>query len=192
MLNRTQNVRLYCCVILLWLFSLTATTAAEIEGVVFVDRHQIGQVPLVLHNVGLLRYRYFIKAYVAALYLGEKVRPEDVLTDVPKRLELHYFWPIKGPDFGKAADQILAENFPAATLASLRPRLEQLHGWYENIQPGDRYALTYLPGVGTELALNGAPKGTIKGADFAAAYFAIWLGEKPLDKSLKAQLLAYP
>ena len=56
------------------------------------------------------------------------------------------------------------------------------------MKPGDRYALTYIPGVGTELALNGKPKGVIEG-DFAAAYFAIWLGAKPLDASLKAQLL---
>jgi hypothetical protein len=192
MLCRIHNVRICCLVVLAWLFSPITTTAAEIEGVGFVDRYQAGSVPLVLHNVGLLRYRYFIKAYVAALYLGEGVQPEDVLTDTPKRLELHYFWSIKGPDFGKAADKILAENFSAATIALLHSRLERLHDWYENVQPGDRYALTYLPGVGTELALNGIPKGTIEGADFAAAYFAIWLGEKPLDRSLKTQLLANP
>jgi hypothetical protein len=49
--------------------------------------------------------------------------------------------------------------------------------------------LTYIPGRGTELALDGRPKGVIGGADFAAAVFAIWLGPKPLNKSFKAQLL---
>ncbi|MGE0679962.1 MAG: chalcone isomerase family protein [Candidatus Binatia bacterium] len=192
MLSRTHKARVCCFVAVVWLFFPITATAAEIEGVAFADRYQAGNVPLVLHNVGLLRYRYFIKAYVAALYLGKGVRPEDVLTDAPKRLELHYFWSIKGPDFGKAADKILAQNFSAATIAPLRSRLERLHGWYENVQPGDRYALTYLPGIGTELTLNGAPKGIIAGADFAAVYFAIWLGEKPLDRSLKTQLLTRP
>ncbi|HSL99549.1 MAG TPA: chalcone isomerase family protein [Candidatus Limnocylindria bacterium] len=28
-----------------------------------------------------------------------------------------------------------------------------------------------------------------KGADFASAYFAIWLGRNPIDKPLKEQLL---
>ena len=192
MLCRTDKVRICCFVILVWLFPPITTIAAEIESVTFADRYQAGNVPLVLHNVGLLRYRYFIKAYVAALYLGKGMQPEDVLTDAPKRLELHYFWPIKGPDFGKAADKILTENFSTALIALLRSRLERMHSWYENVQPGDRYALTYLPGVGTELTLNGTSKGIIEGADFAAAYFAIWLGEKPLDKSLKTQLLARP
>ena len=35
-------------------------------------------------------------------------------------------------------------------------------------------------------------KGTIQGADFAAALFSIWLGGKPIDKTLKKQLLGAP
>ena len=180
---------LTACVFFVWLFLGTAADAATIEGVTFADRYQAGTTTLTLNNVGLLRYRVIFKGYVAALYLGEAVRPEQVLTDVPKRLELEYFWSIAGPDFSKAAEKILADNFPAAQITSFRSRLDRLNTLYENVKPGDRYALTYIPGVGTELALNGKPKGVIEGADFAAAYFAIWLGAKPLDASLKAQLL---
>ncbi len=173
----------------LLLLSSTAQ-AATIEGVTFSDSYKAENTPLQLNNVGLLRYRVLIKAYVAALYLGEGIQANAVLTDVPKRLELHYFWSINGPDFGKAADSLLSDNVPAETLQSLRSRLDRLHALYENVKPGDRYSLTYIPGRGTELALNGVPKVTIEGADFAAAYFAIWLGQKPLDSSLRDQLLA--
>lgn len=175
-----QTVSLILCV---------TASAATIEGVTFADRYQAGTTPLVLNNVGLLRYRVIFKGYVAALYLGEGVRPEDVLTDVPKRLELEYFWSITGADFGKAAEKILSDNFPAAQIDSFRSRLDRLNALYENVKPGDRYSLTYMPGVGTELALNGKSKGIIEGTDFGAAYFAIWLGTKPLDTSLKVQLL---
>lgn len=177
-------------VVIVSLFVGVTASAATIEGVTFADRSQAGPTPLVLNNIGLLRYRVIFKGYVAALYLGEGVRPEDVLTDVPKRLELEYFWSIAGADFGKAAEKILSDNFPAVQIAPFRSRLDRLNTLYENVKPGDRYALTYIPGVGTELALNGKPKGIIEGADFGAAYFAIWLGAKPLDTSLKAQLLA--
>lgn len=181
-----------CCFLFFSLNLLVAQAlhAAEIEGVTFADRYQAGDTLLLLNNVGLLRYRIIFKGYVAALYLGEGVRPEDVLTNVPKRLELQYFWAIKGTAFGKAANKILEQNFSSEHLAILRARLQRLDALYENVHPGDRYSLTYLPGVGTELALNGTPKGMIEGADFAAAYFAIWLGENPLDDSLKSQLLA--
>ena len=60
---------------------------------------------------------------------------------------------------------------------------------YRDVQPGDRYSLTYIPGRGTELALNGQPIGMIKGADFAAVIYAMWLGDKPMNKSFKRQLM---
>jgi len=179
----------WCMLAWLCLVSTPLARAAEIAGVTFADRYQTGETTLVLNGVGLLRYRIFIKAYVAALYLGEGVRPEAVLSNVPKRLELEYFWSIAGPDFGKAAEKVLADNFSPDVIAPLRSRLERLNTLYQNVKPGDRYALTYIPGVGMELALNGTPKGTIEGADFATAYFAIWLGNKPIDASMKAQLL---
>jgi len=163
--------------------------AAEIEGVRFADRVRSHDVQMGLHCLGLLRYKVFIKAYVAALYLGEGVAAGDVFDDVPKRLELSYFWSIDGADFGRAGDEILGRNVDARTLATLRPRLARLNGWYRDVKPGDRYALTYLPGVGTQLALNGAELGVIDGADFARAYFRIWLGDDPIDPRLRDQLL---
>jgi hypothetical protein len=60
---------------------------------------------------------------------------------------------------------------------------------YRDVKPGDRYALTYIPGSGTELSFNGSPLVVIDGADFAAAYFSIWLGKRPLDPGLKDKLL---
>lgn len=170
---------------------LLATTApaSTIEGVQFADTFRQADVPMRVHCVGLLRYMVLIKGYVAALYLGEGAAATDVLKDVPKRLELHYFYSIKGSDFGKAADQILGNNLGAEAVQRLRPRLDRLHALYEDVQPGSRYSLTYIPGKGTELALDNVLKGTIEGADFAAAYFSIWLGDKPIDVSLRDQLL---
>ena len=165
-------------------------TAADMEGVHFAEQYQRDDVTLALHCVGLLRYKVLFKGYVAGLYLGAGVAAEDALADVPKRLELSYFWSIKGSDFGKAGDEILARNVDPDTLARLRPRLEQINALYETVNPGDRYALTYVPGLGTELALNGRSKGVIPGADFAAAYFRIWLGDQPIDAALRDQLLA--
>ncbi len=164
--------------------------AAEIEKVRFADSVRAGGAALPLHGVGLLRYKKFIKAYVAALYLDSSVNSRDVLSDVAKRLEIEYFWKISGPDFGKTANQIMARTHPADELSPIRPRIDQLHALYRDVKPGDRYALTYLPGVGTELALNGKPIVTIPGADFASVYFAIWLGEKSGSDSLRVQLLS--
>jgi hypothetical protein len=172
--------------------------AKEIEGVRFADEVQAGLVTMRLNDVGLMRYRYVIKAYVAALYLGAGARglgagarATDVLADAPKRLEIEYFYAIPATGFANATNDGIAANVSPEIGAALRPRIDRLNGLYRDVKPGDRYALTYLPGTGTELALNGTTLGTIEGADFAAAVFAIWLGPNALDASLKAQLLGH-
>jgi hypothetical protein len=169
-----------------------SSTAAEIEGVHFADQYRRDDVTLPLRCVGLLRYKVLFKGYVAGLYLGDGVAADQALADVPKRLELSYFWSIKGADFGEAGDAILARNLDPEALQRLRPRLEQINALYESVKPSDRYALTYVPGIGTELSLNGRRKGVIPGADFAAAYFRIWLGDDAIDLALRDQLLDCP
>ena len=160
----------------------------EIEGIAFERSIVAGEVPLELHAVGVLEW-FFLTGYVAGLYLGPDTKPENVLADRPKRLELHYFYAIDGSDFGPAAWKVMTRNLDAPTLERVRQRADRLAGAYEDVTPGDRYALTYLPGVGTQLTLNGEPKVTIEGADFAAAYFGVWLGKQPIDTPLRDQLL---
>ncbi len=163
-----------------------AMTVAEVT---FADSVQAGSVTLPLYNAALLRYLKFIKVYVAALYLPAGVTADRVLTDVPKRLVLHYLVSFDRDDFIEGAESVLQRNQTPAELAAIRSRIERLNAAYLAVKPGDRYALTYLPGKGTELALNGTPLVVIEGADFAAAYFGIWLGKESLDDTLKEDLL---
>lgn len=171
-----------------------AALASEIEGVGFADRLRVEASELQLHGTGLLRVGIFLKGYVAALYLGDafqgEATPQNVLADVPRRLEIEYFWGIPADEFAKATSELIGRNTDATTFESLRRRIDRINGLYEDVEPGDRYAITYLPGVGTELALNGRRLGIVEGADFSAALFSIWLGEQPLDESLRRQLLA--
>jgi hypothetical protein len=162
--------------------------AAEIEGVAFADRLTVGRTSLGLRGTGLLR-KFLIKGYVAALYMADDVPSASVLSNVPKRLEIEYFRSVSADAFAKAGDQYVARNVDAPALMRLRPRLDQLNTLYRDVEPGDRYSLTYVPGWGTELSLNGEPLGRVPGADFAAAVFSIWLGEDPMDEPLKRRLL---
>ena len=170
--------------------TLTGTSfGAEIEGVSFSDAHTVDDTRFTLVGTGLLRYMVFIKAYVAVFYLEEGVAAEDVLSDIPKRLEIEYFHAIKTEDFAVSMNKLIPENIGFEKTNRLRPRIDRMNMLFENVRPGDRYSLTYIPGKGTELALNGQPKGTVEGADFAAAMFSIWLGPRPIKRSLKKALL---
>lgn len=171
------------------LVATTSTAASSLHGVSFEEHRRIGDQELRLHSVALLRYRVVFKGYVAALYLGEGVTPEQVMQDVPRRLEIEYFWAIPADAFQQVTREGIARNVDARELADLEARIERFNRFYADVQPGDRYSLTYLPGIGTELSLNGERRGVIEGEDFAAALFSIWLGEEPFDDGLKAKLL---
>ena len=182
-------MRLGLAAVVFFAAMLRPAAAAEIEGVTFAEQVEADGATLHLHNVGLLWYRIFFKGYVAALYLPSGVPAAKVLTDVPKRLEIEYFWSIDGDQFGPAGEKVLRENVSADTVRSLRERLDRIDALYPSVRPGDRLSLTYVPGKGTTLARNDEPLGTIEGADFAAAYFAIWLGPEPIDADLRNALL---
>jgi hypothetical protein len=171
-------------------FAATSSGAAnKIEGVEFDEEITAGDRMLALQSLGLLRYRVLFKGYVAALYLEPGAAPESALDAVPERLKLEYFWEIGGEKFGPAAESVLERNLDEESLERLRPQIEALHQQYRDVKPGDRYALTYLPGEGTELAKNGLRLALVPGEEFAPAYFGIWLGEDPLDRDLRDQLL---
>ena len=89
----------------------------------------------------------------------------------------------------KGGEALLARNVKADALVSLRERLELINRAYRDVREGDSYTLTYVPGKGTTLRLNGSPLVTVPGHDFAAAYFRIWLGDDPISKSMRDTLL---
>ena len=162
---------------------------AEIEGIRFENSYAMEGIRLKIQGAGLLRYLGVIKVYVGALYLEEGSSVEDVLSDKPKRLEVEYFHALKGEDFGVTTNKVIEKNTDALTLQRIRPQIDYHNSLYEDVQPGDRYSLTYIPGRGTELALNGKSKGIIKGADFSTALFSMWLGKFPMNKPFKNQWL---
>ena len=179
-------------VLLALAFAPLPARAITVEGVTFAREVRVGDATVPLRNAALLRYLFVLKAYVAALYLPADVAAEQALADVPKRLEISYLVAIRGEDFDKGAAPVLRRNLTAAELERLQQRLDRLNAAYRDVQPGDRYALSYHPGRGTELSLNGIPLVTIEGADFAAAYFGVWLGREPIDNDLKKSLLKGP
>jgi len=188
-MNRINNRKSAIMLVAMAFVLLAAGLNAEqIDGAYFQKTLFVDNTPLKLAGAGLLRYWGF-KAYVGAFYLEEGFTIEEALSNRAKRIEIEYKRSIKGKDFGPATDKSFAKNVDAATLKRLRPQIDYHNSLYEDVKPGDRYSLTYIPDRGTELALNGNPKGLIEGADFAAAVFSIWLGSKPINKSFKKQIL---
>lgn len=169
-----------------------AAQAASVGGVSFPEAVEAGGERLEPRGAGILRVYGIVRAYAACFYLPRTVSSGQALGEVPRRLEIEYFHPISAADFTRATEAGVARNASLTGLERLRPAIRALNALYRDVRPGDRYALTYVPGEGTTLELNGVPLGTVPGAEFSAALFAIWLGENPLDARLKAALLGEP
>lgn len=162
----------------------------RIKDARFDARIALTEQPLHLRGAGLYTYGVFIDVYAAALYLPLQATQTRVLEpDVAKRLEIVYFVDITREQFAQAAMKTLAQQLSDTEMLKLRKRIDQLHGLYRNVNKGDRYALTYRPNQGTTLELNGNVLGTVHGADFASAYFSIWLSKQPIAPALKDTLL---
>jgi hypothetical protein len=166
-----------------------AAGAAEIADIKFEKQYTAPETALELKGVGLLRYLGLFKVYAGAFYLEEGTPTNEALTDRAKRLEVEYLRSFKGEEFGPATVEMMKKNVDKATIERLRQQIDHHNSLYEDVGPGDRYALTYIPGKGTELALNGEPKGIVEGADFATALFSIWIGQEPIDETFKHQIM---
>lgn len=172
-------------------FPLLLSVASPVKASenVFPPEVAYKDVKLSLHGHALLRYKVVFKVYNIALYLADGVPAERVFDDVPKRLEVKYLLGLTKANILEAGDVALRASVDPATLESLKDRIDQINSLYQDVGKGDTYAITYIPGEGTELALNGERKGIIDGADFAAAYFKIWLGDNAPRPDVRDKLL---
>jgi len=172
----------------------SSAAAATLEGQEFDDTIRLSNRDLRLNGLGVRRI-FFIKAYVAALYVGERVGSslEVALMPGPKRLQLRMLQNAGPDDFTSALVAGIRKNTSDAEQVRLGDRIAQLQHTIERIgrtAKGDNITLDYLPEFGTRLAVNGVSQGhAIAGADFFDALLGIFAGDKPVDSRLKKGLL---
>ncbi len=181
--------RVFFILFLVAFWAGVSAASVAVEGVLFPRDIEVGNTRMALQGYGLLRYMIFVKAYVGAFYVDELSKEQDVLGPVAKRLELEYFHAVTSEDIARATRRKIADNISVEEAALLQPRIDRFAALYRDVEPGDRYALTYIPDAGTELALNGEPLGVIPGDDFQRAVFAIWLGPFPIDRKFRQSLM---
>lgn len=135
-------------------------------------------------------YRFFFNLYDAALYAPGDATAEQILdATTPFRLQFRYLRTIDKSIVLKSADRMLEKNLSPEERSQIAERVDRINEAYTTVKDGDTSSLTYQPGRGTTLKINGEPQLTIAGEDFAKLYFRIWLGPQPISKSLKANLL---
>ncbi len=176
---------------LLGLLAGTAQANVSAGDASFAERVEVDGETLTLAGAGVIKYRIIFTVYGAALYVPNGTAPESVLSaQTPKRLDIEYFYEITPQQIMEGANTILDRQLDPEERQAVDERLRRFQGWFEAVGSGDRYTMIYRPGEGTTLLFNGQEKGTVEGADFAAAYFGIWLAEDSLSDRLKNDLTA--
>lgn len=179
--------------------ALGSAVAAEVAGVKLEDKVSIqpGGPELVLNGAGL-RTRAIFKVYVAGLYLPEKkaAAADAIAAPGPKRVSMTLMRDLKAEDLVKALNEGMEKNNSPADMAKLKSQvgeLTQIMSSLGEARKGDVIALDFLPETGTRVSVNGEARGKpIAGADFYRALLRVWLGDNPVEDSLKKAMLGQP
>jgi hypothetical protein len=168
--------------------------AVEVAGVKFDDTATVAGQTLKLNGAGL-RTKVIFKVYALGLYLQDKKTTVADVLAAPgaRRVQIVVLRELTSEDFGKAFMAGLNDNTDAAERGRIVPQTKQFGEMFASIpglKKGDVLTVDWIPGSGTQCALNGKPIGTVlPDQAFYNAILRIWIGDKPVDSSLKPQLL---
>lgn len=188
----TISINIRRAALLAALLAAPGLHAAEVAGIKVEDSLRVGSSELLLNGAGL-RSKLFIKVYVGALYVSQKSTTPTALLDstAPRRMQLRLLRDLGADALHEALEDGLNSNNTPAELAEIKSQSEQLAGIMKGIgkvREGDTVAIDFQAD-GIAVSLNGEARGKVAGANFARALLKVWLGDKPVDASLKKALL---
>ena len=170
-----------------------SSQAAEVGGIKFDDTTKVAGKELKLNGLGI-RTKFIVKVYAAGLYLPEKknTAAEVLKLEGPRRVTLVMMRDISSDDFGKAFMDGLNDNVDKAEKSRLVAQISkfgEMFALLESLKKGDVLHLDWT-GSATQCELNGKKIGEpVPDLAFYNAVLRIWLGDKPVDRSLKPALL---
>jgi len=171
-----------------------AAQAIEVGGLKFDDTVKVAGKELKVNGAGV-RVRIVVKVYSLVLYLPEKKDTAAGVLDSPgpRRFSLGLLREVTGDDLGQAFMAGITANTDKAERSKFVNQLTQFGEAFVSIpagKKGDVISVDWVPDVGTVMTYNGKPLGEpMKDIAFYNAVLKIWLGDKPVDSSLKPQLL---
>lgn len=175
-------------------FACNAQAAIDVNGIKFEEVTKVAGKDLTLNGAGM-RTKVVIKVYAAGLYLPEKKKEvADILKlEGPRRVTLVMARDIASEDLGKAFMDGINDNLEKAEktrIAGQIAKIGEMFASIDAIKKGDTLHMDWIPGTGTVCELNGKRIGEpVSDVNFYNAVLRIWLGDKPVDRSLKPALL---
>jgi hypothetical protein len=182
---------------LLLALTLPVLAVTDVAGVRFAETTKVGAGETALNGAGMRGVR-FLKGYAIAMYLPHRASTaeEALAMKGPKRLNIVPLINTPGEAFATALPNGIRKNHSEQHVATLDARIQALKATLmgiNTIAKGANVNLDWLPdahGGITRLTINGEAQGDdIAGEDFYRALLNIWLGEHPVQRDLKENLL---
>lgn len=176
------------------LASTPAWAVREVRGIKFADTTSLGGQALQLNGAGA-RVKIIVDVYAAGLYLPRRDASVGNVLEMPgpKGMHIVLLRDLTGEDFADAMIKGFRKNNSEADNAKFQTRIDAIRSTmlsFGNVKKGTSIHLNFVPGAGTRTLVEGVQKGAdIPGDDFYAALLKIWLGNQPVDSSLKDDLL---
>jgi hypothetical protein len=173
---------------------IAVPSAQDLGGVKLTPTVQVAGSTLQLNGAGV-RYRFVVKVYAAALYLGTRATtPEAVLGQPgPKRMHVVMLRDIDANELGRLFTRAMQDNASKESFSKSIPgtlRMADIFSAKKRLAAGEHFSVDWVPGQGTLVLVNGVAQGDpIKEPEFFDALMRIWLGHNPADRMLKEQLL---
>lgn len=187
-----KNITAGTLVLILSLFS-TSVSALKLKGVEIPETvTQSGsQKTLVLNGAGV-RSKFIFDIYVGALYLLERSENTVQIMKDPSytRVMMHFLYnEIDQEKMHSAWREGFEDNLSDAEYAGLEEEIEIFNLAFGDMVKDDVVVIDFLPDNTTRVEINGSQKVEIDSRAFQTALLSVWLGDSPVDKSLKSGML---
>jgi hypothetical protein len=193
-MNRKHFLCLLTAGLMVTLAGAVGAQPVELEGVKLEPTAQVGGTTLQLNGAGV-RTRAIFRVYVAGLYVPQKASSAQALLAQkgPRRMVISMLRNVDADSFSGALNDGLRANLNESQLAAFKAQIDALNANLKAVgetKKGDVIHFEFTPEAGTRVLVNGQPRGSaIPGDEFFAAVLRIWLGDKPVDSSLKKGLV---
>lgn len=172
------------------LASVSAASAAELDGVALPDVQVVNGRLMRLNGIGLRTYSILgIHIYVAGLYLEQRSGDSERIlhSSEPKLLQIRFLRDVDASDARQAWREGFEQN--CRRPCSLDPRgVEKFLAAVPSVHNGDESTLLFTS-KGVRVTLNGRPMGDIPDPHFAEVMLATFIGPEPPTPRLKQELL---
>ncbi len=169
----------------------SAVSARDVEGVKVPDAVESGGATLKLNGAGL-RTRTFlkVKVYVGALYLAAPASdPAAILAaDAPWTVRMHFLREVDKKSIVDTYREGFEKN-SKETLPQVLPLFDRIAPGIGDVKEGQVMVVSYRPGAGTTIGVEGGSQVTAEGKPLADALLRNWLGKEPADDDLKQAML---